>query len=236
VTPGRRAGQLDPRSAGVSWLRSSTERSNIVAGCKDWTGLPLTVSKGGVPRLVTTATIIESPAEALDVEGAVLADGDRLVVTDLVGKSMLRYHRVPVPPTKALPPDHPRLSLSPGGLLSHEAWMCSSVTPRKPRFGRHRMASSARVSRGNRPSRVSKGDLPFHAGERGAEAEVGRPAEGQVPVVLACQVDPVGIAEALGIPVGGAHHGDHRRALGDVFPPRTAPAGARRAVCWLGLS
>src|SRR5207248_10656872 len=48
------------------------------------------------------------------------------------------------------------------------------------------------------------GDLALHARERGAEAEVDAPAEGDVAVVGARDVETVGVGKLCGVAVGGA--------------------------------
>ena len=52
----------------------------------------------------------------------------------------------------------------------------------------------------------------------------------------AAEVEPIGIGEALGIAVGGAHHRDDRLPLADQLVAQPMSSGASRAVCWLGLS
>lgn len=46
------------------------------------------------------------------------------------------------------------------------------------------------------------GHLRLELGQRAAEAEVRAVAEAEVPVARAGQVEPVGVLEALGVPVG----------------------------------
>ena len=58
-------------------------------------------------------------------------------------------------------------------------------------------ASAAQREVRQTPQQRGKGDLPFHAGERRAEAEMRRPAESEVAIVLAREIEPVGIGEAL---------------------------------------
>src|SRR5580704_6942126 len=62
-----------------------------------------------------------------------------------------------------------------------------------------------------------EGNLSFHSGQRSSETEMGSEAECDVTVVLAADVEPVGIGKALRIPVGCAHYRDHGLPLADLF-------------------
>ena len=113
----------------------------------------------------------------------------------------------------------------------------SAVRPRRPRFVRHSSGRSCSAIREHAPEQGLEGDLALDPRERGAEAEVGRPPEGDVAVVLAGEVEPVGIREPFGVAVGRAHDRDHRLALADhAVAEDRRPRGAIRAVCWLGAS
>ncbi len=63
-----------------------------------------------------------------------------------------------------------------------------------------------------------EGDLALDARERRAEAEVCRPAEGEVPVVGAVNVQPVRVGESLRVAVRGPDHRHHRLSLADRLP------------------
>jgi len=60
------------------------------------------------------------------------------------------------------------------------------------------------------------GDLSFEARELAADAEMRAGAEGQMLVVLAADVEHIGILELLGIAIGGAQHAKNRRLLEDA--------------------
>src|SRR2546422_1403141 len=76
------------------------------------------------------------------------------------------------------------------------------------------------------------GDLPFHAREWSAEAEVNAPAEGDVAVVGAREGETIRGGELGGVAIRGADEGDHH--LTPSHRPaarRDVPApGARRAL------
>src|SRR5579883_919200 len=50
-------------------------------------------------------------------------------------------------------------------------------------------------------------DLALEAGERSAETEVSGPTEGKVAIVLACEIEAVGLGETLGIAIAGSQDG-----------------------------
>ena len=69
-------------------------------------------------------------------------------------------------------------------------------------------------------------DLRLLAREAGAEAVVDAGEEAEVLVVLPLGIEPVGIAEAVRVPVGGGQREAEARALRDrtCRPPRRRPA------------
>ena len=81
-----------------------------------------------------------------------------------------------------------------------------------------------------------EGDLPFEAGQRCAEAEMGGPAEGQMAVVGAIEIEAVGIGKRSGSRLPAAMTAITACRLRICLPPSTTSSGASRAVCWLGLS
>ena len=111
--------------------------------------------EGRPPGLVAANDLVEGAPEAPEIERSVLANRDRFVVADLVRAEE---------------------GLIPQGLLGngqgrrpwagdlgvcHAAKTCSSVSPRRPRLGRHRMDSSgARAKLGNLASRASNANWP----------------------------------------------------------------------------
>ena len=82
-------------------------------------------------------------------------------------------------------------------------------------------------------------DLSFCAGQRGTEAEVSRPSEGEMPIVLPGEIEAVRVGETLGIAIAGGHDRDDGLSFLDRFASRVStrhlPAQCG-AVCWLGLS
>ncbi len=60
--------------------------------------------------------------------------------------------------------------------------------------------------------------LAFDARYCGAKAEMTRPGERQVPVILAADIEAIGIREPLWITVRRSHHRNDRLALLDSFP------------------
>src|SRR5919197_2723616 len=54
-----------------------------------------------------------------------------------------------------------------------------------------------------------QGDLALDPRERRAEAKVRGPAEGEMAVVGAPEIEAIRVGESLGIAVGGADHGKH---------------------------
>src|SRR5436309_1370390 len=74
-----------------------------------------------------------------------------------------------------------------------------------------------------------EGDLPLDPRERRAEAEVSGPAEGEVTVVLAGNVETIGVGEALGIAVGRAHHRNDYLARADLAPAHLHIGGGEAA-------
>lgn len=67
-------------------------------------------------------------------------------------------------------------------------------------------------------SELGLGELCLEPGERGAETVVGAAAEAQVLVVVPGGDEPVGVGEALRIPVAGREDQPQRGALGDDGP------------------
>ena len=62
-----------------------------------------------------------------------------------------------------------------------------------------------------------EGDMSFEAGQGCAEAEMGGPAEGEMAIVGAIEIEAVGIGKSLGIAIAGGHHGDHRLPLANLL-------------------
>ena len=75
---------------------------------------------------------------------------------------------------------------------------------------------------GEATQHCAKGDLAFDPCQRSAEAEVCSISEGQMPVVFACDIEPVGIRETLGVAVGRSHDCYDRLALADKFAAQFA--------------
>src|SRR5258708_463562 len=100
----------------------------------------------------------------------------------------------------------------------------SGPRPRSPRryFSRRRRFDS---DSGTGAGGVDGFALALMRGKRRAGAEGGGPAEGDVAVVLAGDVETVGIGEGLRIGVGRPHHRDHRLPLPDPAPAQVEILG-----------
>ena len=83
------------------------------------------------------------------------------------------------------------------------------------------VGESRALSRSTLPFRepgqdLFEGDAPLHAGERGPHAQVDAVAEGEMPAVLAVDVEGVAVGKAAIVAVGRAQQEEHHAAGGDV--------------------
>src|SRR6185295_4970300 len=62
-----------------------------------------------------------------------------------------------------------------------------------------------------------KGELPFDARQRSAEAKVAGPTKSEMTIVGARQIEPVRIAKTFRVTIAGGHDGNNRLTLANQF-------------------